>query len=65
MAIKTLTYQDIPASQRRKTANAALSRLREHLSDPTVTNEQGQKMRDRIMHLENWVAGNISTPEDK
>lgn len=60
MAIKSFTYLDIPSTHRRKTAAMALNRLKEHQSDPTLTEEQRQLMRERALHLENWVAGTLA-----
>lgn len=65
MAIKSFTYQDIPQGQRRKAASMAINRLREHLSDPTVTMEQGQKMRERLSQLQQWVEGTIAITKDE
>jgi hypothetical protein len=59
MTQKTLTYRDIPRDQRQAAATKALIKLRERLTDPSLTQEQIDAVLARVMHLNSWSAGLI------
>ena len=57
MALKHLTYLDIPPAKRKATATKAIIRLKETLSNPALTSEQKDAIHNRLAHLSKWVAG--------
>lgn len=59
MAIKSLSYLDIPERQRRKATVQETLKLKNALTNPALTPEQIQKIRDRIEHLNRWGSGKI------
>jgi hypothetical protein len=61
MAVRSLTYLDIPAAKRQETANKVISRLRERLNDPLTTPDQALLLAERVSQLEKWANGTIST----
>ena len=61
MAVRSMTYLDIPAAKRQETANRVISRLRERQNDPLTTPEQVQQLTDRITQLELWASGQLPT----
>lgn len=63
MAIQSLSYLDIPPGKRKTVVSTSIARLRESLSDPTLTPAQATKLRDRINHLERWVSGTLPVSE--
>jgi len=62
MAIRSLTFLDIPASKRRDSAARALIRLQERMGDPSLNPEQRQQLKDQATRLEGWVAGRSPQP---
>lgn len=62
MAIRSLTFLDIPASKRRESASRALIRLQERLGDNTLSEDQRQQLKDQATRLEGWVAGRSPQP---
>lgn len=56
MAIKTLTYLDIPSQQRRSQAASALNRVKERLNDPTLDRDQRVKLMEQMAKLNNWAS---------
>ncbi len=65
MAIRSLTYLDIPAAKRQETASRALSRLRERLADPTLGPDQVRQLSEQASHLEGWASGKLSVVADE
>lgn len=61
MAIRSLTYLDIPAGKRKDSASKIINKVREQLNDPLTTVEQAQKLQDRLILLEQWANGSIPT----
>jgi len=61
MAVRSLTYLDIPSARRRENAASAIMRLRERIADPLTTPEQSQKLRDQLVVMEQWINGTIPT----
>lgn len=59
MAHKHLTYLDIPANQRRMMAAKSLTRLKESLGNPVLTQEQQATILERIDRVTKWAAGNL------
>lgn len=64
MAVRRMTYLDLPAKKRRETSQRAIQRLQEQLIDPTLSSEQATKIRDRITHLQGWMAGTLSVEQE-
>ncbi len=69
MAIKKLTYTDIPSSLRAKAAGEAQRRLQAVLSDPVATSEQRELARRQQGVLRQWASGTLPsepvTPVDE
>lgn len=61
MAVRSMTYLDIPAAKRQETASKVISRLRERQNDPLTTPEQAQQLTDRVTQLELWASGKLPT----
>ena len=59
MSIKSLTYLDIPEPERHRAALQEVGRLKASLSNPGLTLDQIQKVKDRIEYLSLWVAGQL------
>ncbi len=65
MAVRSLTYLDIPAAKRQETALKVIGRLKERLNDPLVTSDQATLLSERVKQLELWANGTIPTnPEE-
>ena len=60
MAIRSLTYHNIPVTKRHESAARALTRLRERLGDATLTVEQAQQLQAQVARLEGWISGTIN-----
>lgn len=60
MAVRRMTYLDLPPAKRRETSQRFIQRLQEQLIDPTLAPEQADKIRGRITHLQGWMAGTLS-----
>jgi hypothetical protein len=56
MAIRSLTYTDIPLAKRQETASKALDRLRERLNDPSTNPEQLPLLTQQLAKLEQWAS---------
>lgn len=61
MAVRSLTYLDIPVAKRQESAARILSRFRERINDPLTTPEQAGQIAEQIAKLEHWVRGTIPT----
>lgn len=59
MAVKSLNYLDIPERQRRRAASQETLKLKNALTNPALTPEQVQKIKDRIEHLNRWGSGRL------
>lgn len=59
MAIRSLTYLDIPASKRQETASKAVARLRDRVNDPTTSPDQRALLMSQLAKMEQWVSGTI------
>ena len=59
MAIRSLTYLDIPAAKRQEAASRALARLQERLGDPTLNPDQAQQLKEQAKRLKGWSSGTI------
>jgi hypothetical protein len=60
MAIKHLTYQDIPRSRRRAAASRAATKMREMLYlNPALTDDQRAAIEGKIKHLKAWTDGKL------
>jgi hypothetical protein len=55
-----MTYLDLPDHKRRETSRRAIARLQEQLLDINLSPEQSDKIRARLTHLQNWMAGTLS-----
>jgi hypothetical protein len=55
MAIRSLTYTDIPLAQRRESAAKTLERIKERINDPVVTPELRQQLTQQLVKLEQWA----------
>ncbi len=63
MAVQRLTYLDLPSAKRRESSQLAILKLQEHLNNPAISNEQADKIRARIEHLQQWMNGTLPHPE--
>lgn len=59
MAIRSLTYLDIPAAKRQETASKTMGRLRERINDPLASTEQRILLAEQLARMEQWVGGTI------
>ena len=59
MAIRSLTYLDIPVDIRREAAARSRGNLRALLVNPAYTNEQRQVIVSQIEKLSAWEAGTV------
>jgi len=59
MAIKSLNYLSIPERQRKRVATQETLKLKNALTNPALTPEQTQKVKDRIEHLNRWGSGRL------
>lgn len=59
MAVQRMTYLDLPAQKRRETSQRAIYKLQEQLLDPNLSPEQSDKIRERLTHLQGWMAGTL------
>lgn len=59
MAIRSLSYLDIPSSRRQEAAARSLGMLRERLGDPSLSPEQAQALKERMATLEKWTSGTL------
>jgi len=67
MAIKQLSYLDVPSELRSASAGAVLNHLRAVASSTASTQDQRDFAKARIGYIHRWVSGDISVPpwEDK
>ena len=63
MAIKHVSYLDIPAPKRQKMAAQSVGRIREQLNDPTISPEAVDQLMTKLSNLEKWVRGELPAPE--
>ncbi len=63
MAVRSLTYLDIPAVKRQESASKALQRLRDRINDPLTSPEQSEQLRQQLAKLEQWSNGTIPQQE--
>jgi hypothetical protein len=59
MAIRSLTYTDIPAAKRQETASRALERLRERINDPSTDPERVDQLKQQLVKLEQWASDTL------
>ncbi len=59
MAIKRMTYLDIPAELRRDAAKAARENLKSHLRNPFLTPEQAAVVQAKLSHLDAWEGAKL------
>jgi hypothetical protein len=62
MAVKHMSYRDLPSPVRKIVAGKAIRQARESLSNPTLTPEQVAKVQERITRLQQWTNGTIPAP---
>jgi hypothetical protein len=60
MAIKTMSYLDIPVETRRSQAAAALTKLRSVLGDPTVSVEAKAEATAAASKVQKWASGTLT-----
>lgn len=61
MAQKHLDYLAIAPGRRRTTAGKLVEKLKESLSNPSLTEDQTSAITDRIQHVTKWAAGSVPT----
>jgi hypothetical protein len=59
MAIKSMTYYDIPQDIRTEAASKARFQLRTSLVSPAYTEEQRQEILKKIERLSQWEVGTL------
>ena len=62
MAVKHMSYRDLPPPVRKIAAGKAIRQARESLSNLTLTSDQVAKVQERITRLQQWTNGTISAP---
>jgi hypothetical protein len=63
MAIKHLTYLDIPPDKRQAAAKKSRERLRGLLGNPTLTPSQVSSISDQMVRLDKWERGELPTTD--
>jgi len=59
MAIRSLTYLDIPVNKRRESAARTMARLHDRLNDPVLEEESRQRLLQEKAKIEQWVLGTL------
>jgi hypothetical protein len=54
MAVRTLTYRDLTAEQRRRGAKTVRERLMGVLSQPFITDDQRKAIYEKFNRLDHW-----------
>lgn len=62
MAVKHLTYKDIPADQRQKGATEARTRITGMLANPFLTPEQRAYFEEQRTRIDHWEKGTLPEP---